>query len=105
MSSRQIKKKHKQVPATKLKPILKAREILRQTTRKKFEDLPEGIHEISEIDREEGMRRIEEIFRKVFVDTINSGTPIKAITVDYSDNNRSSTSPTIGAIEFNQDNE
>ncbi len=76
MSSRQTKKKHKQVPVTKIKSILKEREILKQTTRRKIEDLPEGIHEISEISREEGMRRIEEVFRKVFVDTINSGTPI-----------------------------
>ncbi|MBN1330744.1 MAG: hypothetical protein JXA54_14830 [Candidatus Heimdallarchaeota archaeon] len=63
------------VPREKLKAILAEREKLKLTSRKKFEDLPEGIQEITDITRDEGMRRIEEIFRKVFVETINSGTP------------------------------
>ncbi len=69
----------KEVPQTKLKAILNEREILKQTKRHRIEDLPEGIHEIREINREEGMRRIEEIFRKIFVDTINTGTPIMKV--------------------------
>jgi len=70
------KKYPKQVSDSKLKHILEEREITKKQARQKIEDLPEGIHEISEISRDEGMRRIEEIFRKVFVDTINTGAPI-----------------------------
>ncbi|MHA1125915.1 MAG: hypothetical protein ACTSO7_04845 [Candidatus Heimdallarchaeota archaeon] len=70
------KKYPKQVSASKLKRILEEREITKKTARQKIEDLPDGIHEIAEISREEGMRRIEEIFRKVFVDTINTGAPV-----------------------------
>ncbi len=75
MSSKN-KKYPKQVSDSKLKRILEEREITKGSARRKFEDLPDGIHKIEEISREEGMRRIEEIFRKVFVDTINTGTPV-----------------------------
>jgi len=70
------KKYPKQVSDSILKRILEEREITKKSSRRKIEDLPEGIHEIAEISREEGMRRIEEIFRKVFVDTINTGAPV-----------------------------
>ncbi|HUT81765.1 MAG TPA: hypothetical protein VMZ29_11235 [Candidatus Bathyarchaeia archaeon] len=65
----------RQVSRDKLKAILAEREKLKLTTRKNIEDLPEGIQEITDISRDEGMKRIEEIFRKVFVETINAGTP------------------------------
>ncbi len=65
----------REVSRDKLKAILAEREKIKQTTRRKIEDLPEGIQEITDINRKEGMRRIEEIFRKVFVETINAGTP------------------------------
>ncbi|MHA1743553.1 MAG: hypothetical protein ACTSV6_04805, partial [Candidatus Heimdallarchaeota archaeon] len=71
------KKKHpREVSRDKLKYILQEREKVRNTRKRKLEHLPEGIHEIRDISREEGMRRIEEIFRNVFVQTINSGAPI-----------------------------
>ncbi|MCF2142271.1 MAG: hypothetical protein K9W42_01035 [Candidatus Heimdallarchaeota archaeon] len=71
------KKKHpREVSRDKLKYILQEREKVRNARKRKFEHLPEGIHEIRDISREEGMRRIEEIFRNVFVQTINSGAPI-----------------------------
>jgi len=76
-SSKSSKKKYpREVPRNKIEKIIAEREIVKNTAHKKFEDLPDGIHEITDISREEGMRRIEEIFRKVFVDTINSGTPL-----------------------------
>ncbi|RLI66459.1 MAG: hypothetical protein DRP02_09315 [Candidatus Gerdarchaeota archaeon] len=71
------KKKHpREVSRDKLKYILHEREKVRNTRKRKLEHLPEGIHEIRDISREEGIRRIEEIFRNVFVQTINSGAPI-----------------------------
>ncbi|MHA1630957.1 MAG: hypothetical protein ACTSXO_02810 [Candidatus Heimdallarchaeota archaeon] len=71
------KKKHpREVSRDKLKYILQEREKVRNTRKRKLEHLPEGIHEIRDISREEGIRRIEEIFRNVFVQTINSGAPI-----------------------------
>ena len=65
-----------EVSKGKMKHVLEERSKLKKTSRTKIEDLPEGIHEIAEIDREEGMRRIEEIFRKVFVETIKTGQPV-----------------------------
>ncbi|NHJ85099.1 MAG: hypothetical protein FK734_06530 [Asgard group archaeon] len=70
------KKYPKEVSRTILKHVLHEREVIKGMRRHKIEDLPDGIHQISEISRDEGMRRIEEIFKRVFVDTINSGTPI-----------------------------
>ena len=67
MSSKK-KKFPNEVPQSKIKEILKERDILKQTKRYELDDLPEGIHEIREISRDEGTRRIEEIFRKIFVD-------------------------------------
>ncbi|NHJ03955.1 MAG: hypothetical protein EAX90_03975 [Candidatus Heimdallarchaeota archaeon] len=77
MSSDGQKKKYpNQVPESKIKAILEEREKVKKTKSRQISDLPEGIHEITDITRDEGMRRIEEIFRKVFVDTIQTGTPI-----------------------------
>ncbi|HUU78931.1 MAG TPA: hypothetical protein VMX55_11335 [candidate division Zixibacteria bacterium] len=77
MSSDGQKKKYpNQVPQSKIKAILEEREKVKKTKSRHISDLPEGIHEIRDLTREEGMRRIEEIFRKVFVDTIQTGTPI-----------------------------
>ncbi|MBK5112487.1 MAG: hypothetical protein KGD59_12885 [Candidatus Heimdallarchaeota archaeon] len=78
MSSKK-KKFPNEVPQAKIKEILREREILRKTKKYELDDLPDGIHEIREISRDEGMRRIEEIFRKIFVDTINTGTPIMKV--------------------------
>lgn len=80
MSNKDTKTKYpNQVPYSKLKYILEDREALKKVTRTQLDELPEGIHEIDDISREEGMRRIEEIFRKVFVDTVQTGTPILKI--------------------------
>lgn len=77
MSSDGQKKKYpNQVPQSKIKAILEEREKVKKTKSRHISDLPEGIHEIRDLSREEGMRRIEEIFRKVFVDTIQTGTPV-----------------------------
>jgi len=71
------RKKHpREVSRDKLKYVLEEREKVRNARKRKIEHLPEGIHEIRDITREEGMRRIEEIFRNVFVQTINSGAPV-----------------------------
>ena len=75
-SGKQNKKYPRQVSNSKLKHILEEREKTKSSHRKEIDDLPDGIHEIREISRDEGMRRIEEIFRKVFVDTIQTGSPI-----------------------------
>jgi meiotic recombination protein SPO11 len=76
MSSKSSKKYPDQVPKSKLKKVLQEREITKATKRKEISDLPDGIHEIREIDRGEGMRRIEEIFKNVFVETIETGNPV-----------------------------
>ncbi|MFW9924551.1 MAG: hypothetical protein ACFFDW_14805, partial [Candidatus Thorarchaeota archaeon] len=80
MSSKEVNSKYpNQVPNSKLKHIIEDREKLRKVIRTQLDELPEGIHEITDISRDEGMRRIEEIFRKVFVDTIQTGTPVLKI--------------------------
>lgn len=70
------KKYPNEVSKSKLKYILEEREKIKKSRRTKIDDLPDGIHKIDEISREEGMRRIEEIFRRVFVDTIQTGSPL-----------------------------
>jgi meiotic recombination protein SPO11 len=78
MSTRsKTKKKHpREVSQDKLQPILKEREIIKKTKRMSIDELPDGIHEIRDISREEGMDKIEEIFKRIFYDTINTGAPI-----------------------------
>lgn len=74
--SKKTKKYPREVSKDKIKRIIEVRDELKKTSRMTIDDLPDGIHEITDIDREEGMRRIEEIFRKIFVETIQSGQPI-----------------------------
>lgn len=70
------KKYPREVSKEKLKEIIQERDKVRYTKRTEIDELPDGIHEIRDITREDGMQRIEEIFRRVFVETINTGTPV-----------------------------
>ena len=63
------KKNPREVDKSKIAKVLEEREKVKKTTKRKVEDLPDGIHEIKDITREEGMRRIEEIF---LLDAYNS---------------------------------
>ncbi|TFF99833.1 MAG: hypothetical protein EU542_08660, partial [Promethearchaeota archaeon] len=75
MSSSKKKEYPNQVSRKKLKEILREREIIKESKRTLQSDLPEGIHQIREIDRDEGMERIKEVFQKIYVDTIKEGVP------------------------------
>ncbi|NHJ47876.1 MAG: hypothetical protein FK733_08820 [Asgard group archaeon] len=88
MSSKSSTKRKypREVPKTKLKEILKERELSKKSKRTELDDLPDGIHEIRDLTPEEGIERIEGIFRRVFYDTINTGTPILNIPSRSSSN-------------------
>lgn len=75
MASKSKKKYPNQVSKKKLAKVIKEREKLKDSQRTKISDLPDGIQQIEELSREEVMRRIEELFRKIYFETIKNGTP------------------------------